>query len=122
VSSAATITFRSKSTKNTSYSATISGSEIISFGFNKSIENVTISGSAHTGDLLSINVIDPALSGGQHSVSYTVASGSTLSSIATNLASAVNGDSTLAALGVTATSAANVIAVQSLSSNVTSYS
>jgi len=116
-----TVAFKSDTTNNTSYSAAITGTETVTFGINGSIENITIGGTKHTTDTLTITVYDLALSGGSKSDSYTVQASDTLTTIASALATAINNDGSLSAVGVTATSANTLIAVQSLSSNVTTY-
>ena len=90
--------------------------------FKNALENLTIGGTKHTGDVLSVKVTDPALTGGSESVSYTVLSADTLTSIATGVKSAINADSHLSTLGVTATSALAVVSITSNSTNVTAYS
>ena len=83
--------------------------------------NITIAGTVTVGDTLTISVHDPALSGGVKSDSYTVVTGDTLTSIAAGLTSALNADSSLSAIGVTATSSGAVILVSSASVNQTTY-
>jgi RHS repeat-associated protein len=81
----------------------------------------TIGGTATAGDVLTFTVHDAGLSGGQEAVSYTVPSGATTTTIATGIAAAINADSNLQAIGVTATSSAAVVTLKSTSVNVTSY-
>ncbi|HEY9714372.1 MAG TPA: hypothetical protein V6C72_12955, partial [Chroococcales cyanobacterium] len=81
----------------------------------------TISGTATSGNTLTLTVHDSGLSGGQKSVSYVVMSGDSLSDIATGLAAAVNADTDLQSIGVSASSAAAVVTLNSISINVTSY-
>jgi hypothetical protein len=57
------------------------------------VENAIISGSETTGDVLTLTVHDPALTGGQASVSYTMWRQPDLYAAA--LASAIDGDSAL---------------------------
>ncbi len=74
-----------------------------------------------TGDILTLKVIDPSLSGGSTTVSYTVLSTDTLSSIATSLKNVINADAALSALGVTATSYGQVVTIRSASETATTY-
>ncbi|MBK8220826.1 MAG: hypothetical protein IPK73_07375 [Candidatus Obscuribacter sp.] len=83
--------------------------------------SATIGGTVTAGDVLTLTAFDAGLAGGQKSVNYTVLGTDTLTSIAAGLTAAVNGDSALAAVGVTATSAGAVITLKSTSVNVTTY-
>ena len=83
--------------------------------------SATIGGSKTTGDVVTITVHDSGLSGGQKAKSYTVLSGDTLSSIAAALTSAINADTDLQGIGVSATSSGTAITMLSTSTNVTSY-
>jgi len=123
VSNGTTITLRSKSPNITTYTASLSGgaTETLTLGINNAVENMTIGGTAHAGDVVQVIVHDPALSGGQTIVSYTVPASPTLNSIASGLATAINGGAGLSALGVSATPNNTVITVQSTSQNVTTY-
>lgn len=85
-------------------------------------QTATIGGNATAGDALSINVIDAGLPGGRETVSYTVTAGNTLSNIAAGVAAAINGDSNLSTIGVTATSSSSVVNIRSASTNATTYS
>jgi RHS repeat-associated protein len=121
----ALVTLRSRSSNITTYSSSVAGiapTETITIGTNKSIENVTIGGTPHTGDTLTLTIHDPALTGNPISKTYVVLLTDTLTSIATAMTTLINADATLSTAGITATSANQVIAVQSLSPNVTSYS
>ncbi len=124
VSSGTTITLRSKSPNLTTYTASVSGpaTEKLTFGINNAVQNITVGGTAHTGDVLQVIVRDPALTGGQTTVSYTVPASPTLNSIASGLAAAINAGTGLSALAVTAAANNTVITVTSTSQNVTSYS
>lgn len=86
------------------------------------IQTATISGTVTSGDVLTIVVSDPALSGGTESVNYTVQSGDSLTSIATNLAAAITADTNLQAVGVNAVASSNQIKIKSTSANITTYS
>jgi hypothetical protein len=66
--------------------------------------------------------MDSGLSTGSETVVYTVLSTDTLSSITAGIASAINADSNLSAIGVTATSNSTVVSIESLSPHVTTYS
>ncbi len=123
VASGTTITLRSKSPNITIYTTSLSGgaTETITAGINSATHNITIGGTAHDGDQLQVIVRDPALSGGQTTVNYTVPTGASLNTIASGLASAINAGSGLAALGITATSKQRVITVKTLSPNVTNF-
>ena len=66
---------------------------------------VTIGGDIHPGDTLDVMVSDPTLANGSQQVSYVVQSTDTLDSIAKGLSAAINGNSDLAAAGISATAA-----------------
>jgi hypothetical protein len=83
--------------------------------------NATIGGTKTTKDILTIRVKDSGLAGGQLDVSYTVLAGGTLTTIATGIKNAINANSTLQALGVTATSVSTIVNLRSKSPNFTSY-
>ena len=84
-------------------------------------QTANITGSVTSGNTLTITVYDSGISGGSKPETYTVLSGDTLTSIAAGLAGVINGDSTLSALGISATSASTVVNVKSTSSNLTTY-
>ena len=124
-SNSAIMTLKSVSPNVTTYTGSLSGgsTETITIGAtNNFVENVTVGGSKTTGDVLTIKVRDPALTGGSESVPYTVLSTDTLTTIATGLKNAINADSHLSTLGVTATSAGTVVTIKSTSTNATTYS
>lgn len=81
----------------------------------------TVGGTVTAGNVLTITVFDAGLSGGSKAINYTVLAGATLTTIATGIKNAINADSALAAIGVTATSSAAVVTLLSTSVNVTSY-
>ncbi len=81
----------------------------------------TVSGSATSSDVISLEVQDPDLPGGTITVNYTVQPGDTLDDIAAGLAVAVNGDTDLQTLGVSATSLLSDLTVKTISKNVTFY-
>ncbi|HEY9773582.1 MAG TPA: cysteine peptidase family C39 domain-containing protein, partial [Planktothrix sp.] len=123
-SSTSTVTARSVSPNVTSYTSSVSGSatETVTIGAtNNFVENATISGTLTSGDVLKIIVHDPALTGGSETVSYTVSSG-TLTTVATGIKTAINGDSNLSSHGITATSASAIVTINSTSVNATTYS
>ena len=118
------INIRSVSPNLTTYAYSTSGgaTETLTAGiFRNGVENLTVGGTKTTGNVLTLKVVDPALTGGSHSVTYTVLSTDTTTTMATGLKSAINADSTLSTLGVTATSATNVVSIKSNSKNVTNY-
>ncbi len=84
--------------------------------------NVTFGGTVTVGDVLTLTVNDADLPGGTKSKNYTVQTGDTLTSIATAMKTAVNGDSDLAGIEVTAASSGPLLLVSSNSENQTSYS
>jgi RHS repeat-associated protein len=119
---------QSISTNVTTFSGSLSSgaTETITFGLpnNNSIPNATIVGTPTPGDVLTITVHDPALSGGQESVSYTVQSGDGLTDIGLQLALAINADTSLAAINVSTywyMGIENTLLIASNSGNVTTY-
>jgi len=124
-SSGTQATVQSNSPNLTAYRQSISSGATETIGLTQPLyswQTAVIGGSKTTGNTLTVNVFDQALSGGKETVSYSVLSGDTLTSIAAALASAINGDSNLSAIGVSATSNSTVLAIESLSPNVTTYS
>ncbi len=124
----APIHIRSAANYQVTYSVSVTNSSgtpatIATLGNNANSNTlISISGITITpGDLLNIVVKDQGLSGGAVTASYTVASGDTTTSIATNLASTINNNSSLKTLGVTATSYNSVIVISSASTNATTY-
>ncbi|MBS1994124.1 MAG: hypothetical protein JSS83_26620 [Cyanobacteria bacterium SZAS LIN-3] len=83
--------------------------------------NVLIGGTITAGDVLTVTVNDTALSGGAHSVNYTVLLGDTLTTAAAGLAAALNADTTLAPLGIHAGTVSPLILLSSTSANQTTY-
>jgi RHS repeat-associated protein len=119
------VNIRAASGNITTYSASTSGgaTEVLSLGiWRNGLENAVIGGTKTTSDVLTLTFKDPALSGGTRNVAYTVQAGDTLTSIATNMAAAINADTPLQNLGVSATSVGTAISITSNSVNVTSYS
>ena len=86
-----------------------------------SYQLVNTLGTPTVGDTLTISVHDPALTGGVESVSYTVQSGDDIGWINYYLMSAINDDSNLSNIGVTATEYQNIIVIYSQSVNTTTY-
>jgi RHS repeat-associated protein len=84
-------------------------------------QSATISGSVTAGDVIGIVVHNQALSAAEVA-SYTVQPGDTLTLIATGIAAVINGNSNLAAIGVTATSTGAIVNIASTSANATTYS
>ena len=92
----------------------------------------TVGGSIHSGDIVSVTVSDggipqnvsSSLPPGQRTYSHTVTGGDTTITIADQLATAINADSTLSGLGITAswTSGHSYFTINSTSVNQTSYS
>ncbi|PZM81157.1 MAG: hypothetical protein DKT66_18200 [Candidatus Melainabacteria bacterium] len=119
-----TVSVKSTSTNLTTYKGAVSSgaTEKVSLAMNMNgAETIVIGGSKTTGDVLTLHVYDQGLSGGKRSVSHTVLSGDTLSSITSSLASAINGDSQLQAIGVTASSTGTLLTVNSVSFYTTTY-
>ena len=84
-------------------------------------QTILIGGSKTTADQLKVNVYDIGLASNPETVTYTVASGDTLTTIATNLASAIASDTNLTNIGVTAAASGTVVTISSSSVNATSY-
>ncbi|MBK9774260.1 MAG: hypothetical protein IPP57_26145 [Candidatus Obscuribacter sp.] len=83
--------------------------------------SATVGGTVTAGNTVTITVFDDGLSGGSKAKTYTVQSGDTLSLIATGLKNAINADTDLSGIGVTASAASSVVTLTSTSVNVTSY-
>ncbi len=88
---------------------------------NININAAQIAGTVTPGDTVDFTVHNASLSGGSVTVSHTVASGDTLTSIATNIANLINSNTSLNALGVSATSTNATILLNSQSINKTTY-
>ncbi len=124
VSSGSTIILKSASSNLTSYSTSLSGgaTETLTLGVSSNfVEQAVIGGTKTTGDVLTLKFFDAALPSGTKSVAYTVLSGDNLTSIATNITSAINADTDLQSAGVTATSVGTAITIKSASANPTTY-
>ncbi|HEY9684985.1 MAG TPA: RHS repeat-associated core domain-containing protein [Oculatellaceae cyanobacterium] len=123
-SSANLIAIKSNSANTTNYRQSYSTSATESLNFTTSVygwQVTTIGGTVHAGDVLSITALDPALASGQETISYTVLSTDTLATIASGLVSAINADANLQTIGVTAFASSNVVNLESLSLNPTTY-
>lgn len=121
-STAAILTIQSVSQNQTTYTQSVStgATESIKLGVTNNFVNlVSINGTKTTGDILTITVFDPALTGGSEAVPYTVQAGDTLNSIASALKNAINADTALQAIGVGATSGSNTVSISSASANAT---
>lgn len=84
-------------------------------------QNITVSGTKTTGDVITITVKDTGLSGGQEAVSYVVQASDSLTSIAANLAAAITLNANLQSLGINAVSTTSTLTVKSVSPNITTY-
>lgn len=71
----------------------------------------TIGGTVTTGDTLTLTFKGPYFPTGSHTVSYTTVGGNTTTTIAAALAAAIVGDSTLAALGISASNSSAVMTI-----------
>ncbi len=117
------ITIKSASSNATTYSQSTStgATETVALSINQNgPQTIAIGGAKTTGDIITVAVFDAGLIGGSEAVTYTVLSGDTLTSIAAGVASAINADTNLQGIGVSATSAATVATLQSNSINATS--
>ncbi len=105
-----------------SYSESVSGAdtETITLGqYVNGTQTATVGGTATTGDQLTITVANTTLPGGVESANYTVPSGSpSTTTMASGVASAINGDTHLQTIGVTATSSGAVVTI---AVNATTY-
>jgi hypothetical protein len=75
------------------------------------------------GDVITLTVNDSGLVGGTESVTYTILNGDKLTSVAAGLAAAINGDSNLSGIGVTAVPPiiGSTLTLVSTSANTTTY-
>lgn len=121
---AAIVSVKSSSPNVTSYGSSTSGgaTTTITLGVTDNfVENAVVAGTKKTGDILTITFKDPALSGGTKNVNYTVLAADTLTTITTALKNAINADTALQAIGVSATSVGTSITIKSTSLNATTY-
>jgi RHS repeat-associated protein len=124
------ITFTSWSLNSTAYASAPVGSPTatitIAAGPNPA-ETATLGGSVTAGNVLTITVFDSGLSGGQQSVNYTVQAGDTLSTIAQELAMAINANTQLQSISVSAVWTGTngvigpIVSIKSDSPNTTTY-
>ncbi len=84
-------------------------------------QTILIGGVKTAGDQLKINVYDVGLASSPETVTYTVVSGDNLSSIATNLAAAIAGNTNLKNIGVNSAASGAVVTITSSSVNATTY-
>lgn len=80
-----------------------------------------IGGTVTVSDMLTITAIDASIGGGSKAKSYTVVTDDTLSDIAAGLAAAINGDSELADLGITARVFGEVLSLSTAPGNTTTF-
>ena len=84
-------------------------------------QTAAVGGTKTTGDVLTITVYDAGLAGGSKAINYTVQGGDTLATMTSGLASAITADSSLTAIGVSATAVSTVVNIKSTSQNATTY-
>lgn len=123
-SSGTVVTLQSKSPNLTSYRATTSAAATTTITLSEPVNSwviAALNGTKTTGNVLTITAYDAALAGGSRAVSYTVLAGDTISTIATGLASAINADVNLQAIGVSAVANGTVVSLKSTSPNLTTY-
>ncbi|MBS2005761.1 MAG: hypothetical protein JST01_01890 [Cyanobacteria bacterium SZAS TMP-1] len=121
------ITIKSNSVNATTYSGTATATsptqtQTISFSINQNSQQTIVFGGSTTssgGDVISTTTYNSGLPTGKKLLTYTVAAGNSLTTVATMVASAINADTDLQAQGITATSAATVVTVNSKSLNAT---
>lgn len=119
------IAIRSSSPNVTNYTYSISGTsptEAVSLGTVISGNQTFVIGGTATNstDVLSISVTDPGLISTQ-TASYQVTNGQTATAIASGLATAINSNTNLRNIGITASSSGAVLTISSYSVNATSY-
>src|SRR5207302_27459 len=104
-------------------STSANATETITLSVNPNAQQtVLVGGTLTVGNQLKISVYDAALSGGgPETVSYTTITGDTPTTMATGLKNAINADTNLQNIGVTATSSGAVVTITSNSPNLTSY-
>ena len=124
ISNGTSVSIKSASPNITTYaqSTSVGATETITLGINtNTVELASVGGTKTTGDTITVTVHDPGLTGGTESVTYTVLSGDTLTTIASGISTAINADTSLSALGVTATASGQVLRITSTSTNTTTY-
>ena len=81
----------------------------------------TVGGTITVSDVVTVTVHDSGLGGGQKSKNYTVQTGDSLSDVAAGLAAAINGDSEITDLGITAKALGEVISLSTAPGNATTF-
>jgi len=79
--------------------------------FPQNTQTITVSGSVAQNDSITTTFANPNLPGGSEAVQVTVGATPTVSTVAAQIAAAINADNALAAIGLTATAAAGVVTV-----------
>jgi YD repeat-containing protein len=118
------VTLNSKSTNLTTYRTLTSAAATATFTLSDPVSAWTVAaigGTKTTGNVLTITFYDAGLTGGSKAVNYTVLAADTLATITTNFRNAINADTALQAIGVTANSSSTTINIQSTSPNLTTY-
>ena len=88
---------------------------------NNANQSAIIGGSVTAGDVLTLSFYNAQLTNAYENVNYTVHSGDTLTSIATNITSAINADANLSAINISATSQASTITIANSATDLTNY-
>ncbi len=101
-------------------SITDANSNVTSLSYSGGSE-ATIGGTKTTGNVLTVSVHNSALTGGVEAVNYTVLAGDNLSSIAAGMAAAISADTSLHAIGVSASASGTDVKIFSTSVNATTY-
>ena len=112
-SSGTTVHIQSLSQNNTSYSTSIARAATETFSVAGA--TVAVGGTATPTDVTNLTINSSALPSGAQTVTYPVASGDSLTSIAVGLAAAVNSNSALSAAGIGANTITNTIYITGLS-------
>ncbi|MGD9680435.1 MAG: transposase [Candidatus Obscuribacterales bacterium] len=123
-SSGTVVTIESNSVNSTTYRATTSSgaTETALLGLPQNgLQTAVIGGTKTTSDTLTITVYDAGLSGGSKAVDDVVQSGDDLDAIAAGITTAINGDTDLQNINVSASSSSKVVFINSSSVNATSY-
>ncbi|MBZ0185654.1 MAG: hypothetical protein K8F91_05325, partial [Candidatus Obscuribacterales bacterium] len=123
-SSGTVVTIESNSIYPTSYRATTSSfaTETAIVGLPQNgVQTAVIGGTITTSDVVTVTVHDQGLTGGSKAASHTVLVSDTPTIIAAALATVINADTDLQAIGVTATSSDTVLNIKSASVNATTY-
>ncbi|HEY9755253.1 MAG TPA: LysM peptidoglycan-binding domain-containing protein [Oculatellaceae cyanobacterium] len=123
--SSTSLSLKSNSVNPTSYSQVTNtgATETLVIGLNSNgTEAVAIGGTKTTGDSVTMSVCDSGLSSGKETVTYTVQSSDNLTSIASGLVAAINADTNLSNIGISATANSTVVFITSTSLNLTTYS